>query len=79
MRQHDEDIKWIFFLVTGRLWGESTGHRWIPLTKASDAELCFFFFAFFCVCFLSAPEQTIQQITETLVIWDVIAFIITSL
>ena len=27
------------FHVTGPLWGESTGHRWIPLTKASDAEL----------------------------------------
>ena len=30
------------FGVTGPLWGESTGHRWIPLEKASDAELwCF--------------------------------------
>ena len=28
--------------VTGPLRGESTGHRWIPLTKASDAEFwCF--------------------------------------
>ena len=27
------------FHVTGLLWGEFTGHRWIPLTKASDAEL----------------------------------------
>ena len=27
------------FRVTGPLWGEFTGHRWIPLTKASDAEL----------------------------------------
>ena len=27
---------------TGHLCGEFTGHRWIPLTKASDAELwCF--------------------------------------
>ena len=25
--------------VTGTLWGESTGDRWIPLTEASDAEL----------------------------------------
>ena len=24
---------------TGPLWGESIGHRWNPLTKASDAEL----------------------------------------
>ena len=30
------------FLVTG-WWGEFTGHRWIPRTKASDAELCFFY------------------------------------
>ena len=27
------------FRVTGSLCGELTGHRWIPLTKASDAEL----------------------------------------
>ena len=31
------------FRVTGTLCGEFTGHRWIPLTKAGDAELCFFF------------------------------------
>ena len=30
------------FRVTGPLSGEFTGHRWTPLTKASDAELwCF--------------------------------------
>ena len=29
--------------ITGHLWGKFTGHRWIPSTKASDAELwCFF-------------------------------------
>ena len=40
--------------VTGPLLGESVGHRWIPLTKASDAELwCFFF--------LSAIEQLVEQ------------------
>ena len=27
------------FRVTGPLCGELTGYRWIPLTKASDAEL----------------------------------------
>ena len=27
------------FRVTGPLWGESTGHRCIPLTKARDADL----------------------------------------
>ena len=26
-------------LVTGLLWGDSTSHRWISLTKACDAEL----------------------------------------
>ena len=30
------------FHVTGPLWGESTGHLWIPLTKASDTELLYF-------------------------------------
>ena len=40
------------FCVTGPLWGEFTGDRWIPLTKVSDAELW---------CFLwSAPEQTVE-------------------
>ena len=33
---------WNIFRVTGLLCGEFTGHRWIPITKASDAELyCF--------------------------------------
>ena len=27
------------FRITGPLYGEFTGHRWIPVTKASDAEL----------------------------------------
>ena len=30
------------FRVTGHLCGEFTGLRWIPLTKASDAELWYF-------------------------------------
>ena len=30
------------FRVTGPLCGEFTGNRWIPHTKASDAELCCF-------------------------------------
>ena len=30
------------FRVTGHLGGESTGHRWIPRTKTSDAELLMF-------------------------------------
>ena len=35
MTSSNEDI----VRVTDSLWGELTGHRWIPLTKASDAEL----------------------------------------
>ena len=59
------------FRVTGPLWGESTGHRWIPLTKASDAELW---------CFLwSALEQIVEQTIETPVIRYAIALIMTSL
>ena len=46
--------------------GESTGYPWIPLTKDNDAELMFFY---------SAPEQTVEQTIETLVI----ALIMTSL
>ena len=36
---HDGVIKRKQFRVTDPLWTESTGDRWIPLTKASDAEL----------------------------------------
>ena len=32
-----------FFCVTGPLWGETTSHRWIPLTKASDWNFYVFF------------------------------------
>ena len=32
------------FRVTGPLYGEFSGHRWIPRTKASDAELWWVFF-----------------------------------
>ena len=40
------------FSVTSPLCGYFTGHQWIPLTKASDAEL-------WCVLW-SAPEQTVE-------------------
>ena len=41
------------FRVTSPLWGEFTGHRWIPLTKASDAEPS---------CFLwSAPKKRLSK------------------
>ena len=59
------------FHVTGPLWGESTGHRWIPLTKASDTEIW---------CFLwSVPEQTFEQPVVLPVDWDAIVLIMTSL
>ena len=59
------------FRVTGPLREEFTGHRWIPIKKARDAELW---------CFLwSAPGQTVELTIETPVIWDTIALIMTSL
>ena len=51
--------------------GEFTGQRWIPCTKASDAELWYFLW--------SAPEPTGEQIMETSTIWDAIALILMSL
>ena len=44
-----------------------TDHRWIPLIKASDAELW---------CFVwSAPQPAVGQTLETPVIWDAILLI----
>ena len=57
------------FCVTGPLWGGSTGHRWIPLTKASDAELGSFLW--------SVPEQKIDETIKTPVIWHTISLIMT--
>ena len=59
------------FRVTGPLWGESTGDRWISLTNANNTNLW---------CFLwSTPEQIVEQATEASVIWDAIVLIMTSL
>ena len=57
--------------VNGPLRGESTGDQWIPLTKASEAELWYFLW--------SAPEQMAEQTIETPMIWDAVTFIIMSL
>ena len=38
MALHDDVFKWKVFRITGPLCGEFIGHRWIALTKASDAE-----------------------------------------
>ena len=54
---------------TGPLSRESNGHRWIPVTKASDVELWFFLW--------SAPGQRDEQTIETLVTRDAIAPIMT--
>ena len=74
-------IKWLsymmtssngnIFRVTGSLWVEFPGHRWIPLTKASDAELWFFS--------LLWAWTTVEWAIATTVIWDVIAPIMMSL
>ena len=64
---HDD----VIFRVAGLMRGEFTGHRWIPRTKASDAELW---------CFLwSLHKPAVEQTTETLVIWDAITLSVTSL
>ena len=50
---HDDVINGNVFRVTCPLCGEFTGHRWIPRTKASDAELrCFHW---------SAPEYVVWE------------------
>ena len=59
------------FRFTGPLWGESTGHRLISLTKVSDAELWYLLWY--------THEQTAKKTTETLVILFAIALIMTSL
>ena len=63
------------FRVTGRLWREFTGHRWIPLKMpvVRSFDVLFDLYGF-------APEQTIVQTIETSVIWDaVVALIMASL
>ena len=67
--KHDDVIKWKLFCVTGPLCGELNGQRWIPLTKANEAELWWFLWF--------AHEQTSEQTIETLVI--AIAPMMTSL
>ena len=68
---HDDVIKWKHFPRSWPYMGEFTGHRWIPLIEASDAELWSFLW--------SAPEQIVEQTIETPMIWEVIALIMTSL
>ena len=58
------------FRVTGLFLGESICHRWIPLTKPSDAELR-------CILW-SPPEQPAEQTIESPLIWDAVPLIMTS-
>ena len=68
--QHADVTKWKHFPRNWPLWGESTGHRWIPCTKTSDVELWRFLW--------TPPKQTAKQTIEMLVIWDTIALFMTS-
>ena len=68
--QHDDFIKWKHFPRYWPFVRGTTDHRWIPLTKASDAELWYFLW--------SAFEQTVEQTIETPVIRDAIEPIKTS-
>ena len=49
---HDVVIKWKHFPRYWPLCGEFADNRWIPFTKASDAELWYFLW--------SAPEQMVE-------------------
>ena len=60
-----------FFVLLALCEGGFIGHRWIPLTRATDAEL-------WCLLW-SATEQTVEQTIETPVIWDAIALIMAPL
>ena len=70
LKCHDDIIKSKHFPRYWPFVGESTGHRWIRLRKASDVDLWFF---------LSAPGQMVEQTIETPVIWVAIDVIMTSL
>ena len=62
---NDDVIKWKQFPRYWPLCGEFISQRQIPLTKAIELW-----------CFLwSAPEQTVEQIIEMSVIWDLIMLI----
>ena len=58
------------FRISGPLCGEFTGHQLIPLTKASDGALLF--------SFINARINGLVN-KETLVFWDAIELIMTSL
>ena len=68
---HCDVIKWKHLPRYWPFERGTSGHRCIPLTKASDAGLW---------CFLwSASEQTVEWTIETPVNWNAIALMVTSL
>ena len=54
---------WSPFRITVPLWGESTGHRWIPLKKATDVD---FWCSLWCL-----PRYTVGQTVKLPVTRDI--------
>ena len=68
---HDDVIKWIYFLCQCSFVSGIQRSPVDSLTKVSDAQRR---------CFLwSAPEQTVEQTIKTPVVWDAMLLIMTSL
>ena len=57
------------FRVTGLVWGESTGHRWIHLTKAREAEL---------LCFLWSASEHDVTVMGGLSVWQFAVVVVFS-
>ena len=52
--------------ITGSLWGETTGPRWIPLTKDQYADFGVLF---------GWLGQAVERMIDRMKIWDAIIFI----
>ena len=48
------------FHITGPLWGESTGHQWIPLTRTSNGDIC----GIFVVCLNKLLNKMLTVVRE---------------
>ena len=59
---YHDDVNGKDFRVTSPVWTEFSGHRWIPVTRASDARFCFIFF----------DVQAVKQVDDLSMIWDFI-------
>ena len=68
---------WNLFRVAGLLCGEFTGHQWIPLTKANDAELwCFLWSTPWINCWVNNREA--DDLRRHRVHYDVIVMYIST-